>query len=152
MAKLILNIDDELKQTYKEVLDKGLDNKSDRPYYALFRYNGYHVLVPIRSRALHSPYTLYLNNRVKGRNYGMDFCKMLILTSTEVDYHTMSGFVRSETMRDINAKRGAILTKINKTINDYKVMLGKEIRNEDLSVHEAYLKKRSTLVNFVDRI
>ena len=147
----IIKIDNKLRDSLKETLDRNGSTLKRRPYYYGVSYKSKMILIPLRSNCPHSSYSLRIYNLNKP-NSGMDFCKMIILDKSEFSNLTEKSFVEYKTMKDIYRKKEIINQLVFKTICDYKRMINKKKYKIDLTKEESYLNKRSTLVNYIDFI
>lgn len=151
MATRILRISDSFRDSLDEVLDRYDCSGKIRPYYCGIPYEDKFILVPLRSRCPRS-YSLPIYNTGGRIRPGLDFCKMIIMNKDELISSTSSVVVNGNVINDLNRKQKQIVSMIQRTINDYKKMKYKVENNMDLSSDEQFLKIRSTLKNWENRI
>lgn len=151
---LLLSIDKNYIKNISEAMDSNIDSHKERPYYVELRYSSnYRILVPLRSNCpSNSPYIINLFNDKERKNPGLDFTKMIILTTAEVISFTkpLNVPVNSSVYLDILRKQPQIFALIQKILDDYKIILKKRHSGIDLSKAEKRLLNISTLQNYQD--
>ena len=151
MTIRMVHIDDNLRDSLDESLDRYDATGKKRPYYlGISISNNKAILLPVRSNCPPGKYTLKLASRHPGkRNHGIDFSKMIIIDKNDLSTKTTSVNGDSMLIADIQNKKSTILQMTRDTISDYKEMVKKSKMGKDLSKTELFLKQRSTLRNYI---
>lgn len=149
MSFKFYTISTKLRDSIDRSLDRGLHKEKIRPYFLGLKYDGYHVLLPLRSNCP-KRYSVAIDHPdTTKENHGIDCTTMLLLTNEQM--HKMTRRIKLQprvVARNVENKYPMIHAMAMYTISQYKAIQEEKEKGIQLTKDDAWLDHRCTLKNY----
>lgn len=149
MSFKFYTVSTKLRDSIDRSLDRGLHKQKIRPYFLGLKYDGYHVLLPLRSNCP-KRYSVAIDHPDPTKeNHGIDCTTMLLLRNRELN--TMAKEIQLhpyEVAENVKNKYSRIHAMAMYTISQYKAIQEEKEKGIQLTKDDAWLDHRCTLKNY----